>query len=57
MSSLAHRTLISFIETDNLPGLKSFLDTRQQQVDDRDEVFFADRKNEKKQTLYLFNIS
>lgn len=37
MGSLGHRTLLNFIETEDLGGLKNFLDSRQTQVDDRDE--------------------
>lgn len=37
MGSLGHRTLISFIDNEDLGGLKNFLDARQAQVDDRDE--------------------
>ncbi|XP_055588849.1 kinase D-interacting substrate of 220 kDa B isoform X2 [Uranotaenia lowii] len=37
MGSLSHRTLLQFLESDDLAGLKSFLGTRQLQVDDRDE--------------------
>lgn len=37
MGSLGHRTLLSFIENEDLGGLKNFLDARQSQVDDRDE--------------------
>lgn len=37
MGSLSHRTLLQYLESDDLAGLKSFLGTRQLQVDDRDE--------------------
>lgn len=37
MSSLGHRTLATYIENEDLGGLKNFLDSRQLQVDDRDE--------------------
>ncbi|XP_058117079.1 kinase D-interacting substrate of 220 kDa isoform X3 [Anopheles coustani] len=37
MGSLGHRTLLQYLETDDLAGLKSFLGTRHLQVDDRDE--------------------
>lgn len=37
MGSLGHRTIVNFIETEDLGGLKNFLDSRQTQVDDRDE--------------------
>lgn len=37
MGSLGHRTLLNFIENEDLGGLKNFLDARQTQVDDRDE--------------------
>ncbi|XP_055537866.1 kinase D-interacting substrate of 220 kDa isoform X4 [Wyeomyia smithii] len=37
MGSLSHRALLQFLESDDLVGLKSFLGTRQLQVDDRDE--------------------
>lgn len=38
MGSLGHRALLQYIESNDLPGLKTFLDTRHIQVDDRDEV-------------------
>uniref|UniRef100_A0AAG5DLJ4 KAP NTPase domain-containing protein n=1 Tax=Anopheles atroparvus TaxID=41427 RepID=A0AAG5DLJ4_ANOAO len=37
MGSLGHRTLLQYLETDDLAGLKSFLGTRHLQVDDRDD--------------------
>ncbi|XP_065074364.1 kinase D-interacting substrate of 220 kDa-like isoform X8 [Ochlerotatus camptorhynchus] len=37
MGSLSHRALLQYLESDDLAGLKSFLGTRQLQVDDRDE--------------------
>lgn len=37
MGSLGHRTLVNFIEGEDLGGLKNFVDSRQTQVDDRDE--------------------
>lgn len=37
MSSLGHRTLATYIDNEDLGGLKNFLDSRQMQVDDRDE--------------------
>uniref|UniRef100_A0A4Y0BCQ0 Uncharacterized protein n=2 Tax=Anopheles funestus TaxID=62324 RepID=A0A4Y0BCQ0_ANOFN len=37
MGSLGHRSLLQYLETDDLAGLKSFLGTRHLQVDDRDE--------------------
>lgn len=37
MGSLGHRTLVNFIESEDLGGLRGFLDLRQSQVDDRDE--------------------
>ncbi|XP_039435567.1 kinase D-interacting substrate of 220 kDa isoform X4 [Culex pipiens pallens] len=37
MGSLSHRTLLQYLDSDDLVGLKSFLGTRQLQVDDRDE--------------------
>ncbi|XP_058836220.1 kinase D-interacting substrate of 220 kDa isoform X4 [Topomyia yanbarensis] len=37
MGSLSHRALLQYLESDDLVGLKSFLGTRQLQVDDRDE--------------------
>ncbi|XP_055630398.1 kinase D-interacting substrate of 220 kDa isoform X2 [Toxorhynchites rutilus septentrionalis] len=37
MGSLSHRTLLQYLDSDDLPGLKSLLGTRQLQVDDRDE--------------------
>lgn len=37
MGSLGHRTLLSFIENEDLGGFKNFLDARQSQVDDKDE--------------------
>lgn len=38
MSSLGHRTLLQYLDANDLTGLKTFLDTRHMQVDDRDEV-------------------
>lgn len=40
MGSLGHRAIVQYIESNDLPGLKTFLDTRQGHVhvDDRDEV-------------------
>ncbi len=40
MGSLSHRALLQFIELNDLPGLKAFLDTRRHTpiIDDRDEV-------------------
>uniref|UniRef100_A0A182QVK2 KAP NTPase domain-containing protein n=1 Tax=Anopheles farauti TaxID=69004 RepID=A0A182QVK2_9DIPT len=37
MGSLGHRSLVQYLETDDLAGLKTFLGTRHLQVDDRDE--------------------
>jgi ankyrin repeat protein len=37
MGSLGHRTLLNYIESEDLAGLKNFLDSRQTHVDDRDE--------------------
>lgn len=37
MSSLAFRTLISFIDADDFNGFKSFIESHHSQVDDRDE--------------------
>lgn len=37
MGSLGYRTLLTFIENEDLGGFKNFLDSRQLQVDDRDE--------------------
>uniref|UniRef100_A0A182P1J7 Uncharacterized protein n=1 Tax=Anopheles epiroticus TaxID=199890 RepID=A0A182P1J7_9DIPT len=37
MGSLGHRSLLQYLETDDLAGLKSFLGTRHLQVDDRDD--------------------
>lgn len=37
MGSLGHRTILNFIETEDLGGLKNFLDSRTTQVDDRDD--------------------
>lgn len=42
MGSLSHRTLLQYLDSDDLVGLKSFLGTRQLQVDDRDEVSLGD---------------
>lgn len=42
MGSLIHRTLLQFIELNDLAGLKTFLDARRHTpvIDDRDDVFF-----------------
>lgn len=37
MGTLSHRTLLQYLEADDLIGFRSFLDPRQLQVDDRDE--------------------
>ncbi|XP_062556191.1 kinase D-interacting substrate of 220 kDa-like isoform X4 [Armigeres subalbatus] len=37
MGSLSHRTLLQFLDSNDLAGLKSFLGTRQLQVDERDD--------------------
>lgn len=42
MGSLSHRTLLQFLDSNDLAGLKSFLGTRQLQVDDRDDVSILD---------------
>lgn len=38
MGTLGHRALLQYIESNDLSGLKTFLDTRHLPVDDRDEV-------------------
>lgn len=38
MATLGHKALLQYIEANDLSGLKTFLDTRQIPVDDRDEV-------------------
>lgn len=38
MGTLTHRALLQYIESNDLPGLKTFLDTRHLPIDDRDEV-------------------
>lgn len=38
MGTLGHRALLQFLESNDLVGLKTFLDTRQLPIDDRDEV-------------------
>lgn len=45
MGSLGHRALLQYIESNDLPGLKTFLDTRHIQVDDRDEVCLSLKLN------------
>lgn len=37
MGSLGHRTIASYIENDDLVGLRNFIDSRQNLVDDKDE--------------------
>lgn len=37
MGSLGHRTIASYIENDDLIGLRNFIDSRQNLVDDRDD--------------------
>lgn len=37
MSSLTYRTLVSFIENEDILAFKSYLENHQSQVDDRDE--------------------
>lgn len=38
MGTLGYRALLQYIESNDLAGLKTFLDTRHIPVDDRDEV-------------------
>lgn len=38
MGTLGYRALLQYIESNDLSGLKIFLDTRHLPVDDRDEV-------------------
>lgn len=38
MGTLGHRALLQYIESNDLPGLKTVLDTRHLPIDDRDEV-------------------
>lgn len=38
MGTLGYRALLQYIESNDLNGLKTFLDTRHILVDDRDEV-------------------
>lgn len=38
MVSLCFRSLSGFVQDDNLQGLQAFLENKQVQVDDRDEV-------------------
>lgn len=38
MGTLGYRALLQYIESNDLQGLKSFLDVRHLPVDDRDEV-------------------
>lgn len=42
MGSLNHRTLLQFIEANDLPGLRDYLINRSLNVDDRDEVSSGD---------------
>lgn len=37
MGSLGHRTIVSYIENEDVVGLRNFIDTRQNLVDERDE--------------------
>lgn len=37
MGSLGHRALLQYLDLEDLQGLKNFLESRQLQVDDRDE--------------------
>lgn len=41
MVSLCFRNLAGYVNDDNLPGLQSFLENKEVQVDDRDEVSFC----------------
>lgn len=41
MVSLCFRSLANYINDDNLSGLQSFLESKQVQVDDRDDVSFC----------------
>lgn len=38
MGSIGHRTLLQFLDAEDLNGLRAYLESRQSQVDDRDEV-------------------
>lgn len=38
MGSIGHRAIVQYLESNDLFGLKTFLDTRHVQVDDREEV-------------------
>lgn len=42
MGSHNHRTLLQFIEANDLPGLRDYLINRSLNVDDRDEVSLGD---------------
>lgn len=39
MVSLCYRSLAGYINEDNLQGLQSFLENKQVQIDDKDEVY------------------
>lgn len=43
MGSLSHRTILQYIELNDLPGLKTYLDARRHTavIDDRDEVYLC----------------
>lgn len=41
MGSLGHRALLQYLDSNDLHGLKSILDSRHLTVDDRDEVSFC----------------
>lgn len=57
MGSLGHRAIVQYIESNDLPGLKTFLDTRQGHVhvDDRDEV--RDKMHESFMKIQLLKLN
>lgn len=57
MGSLIHRTLLQYIELNDLAGLKTFLDARRNApVDDRDDVFLLLSKKKPLFIPYLSRI-
>lgn len=54
MGSLNHRTLLQFIDLNDLAGLKTYLDARPLPVDDRDEVFAITFINNRNNSMYAY---
>lgn len=49
MVSLCFRSLVQYVNDDNLQGLQSFLENKQVQIDDKDEV----KEQIKRKSLFI----